>query len=566
MRVSELFFQTLREAPSEARLPGYQYLLRGGFVRVLFSGSHSFLPLGVQTRHRIEEIVRRALAGADGQEISLPQVQLAELWRATQVLRQDEARVPRFRDRGQREMVLGTSHEAAVLTTVSGIVQSYRHLPVLLYQAWQTFRDRDRTVGGLLGAREERVVDAYSLHADAANLGEVYARIQDALVGVFGECDVPVIQAAADVDEGGVVTAHKLVFPLPGGEETIVRCRSCGYAADQNIASARKEPPAPEEMLPRRDVETPHCKTIAELADFLGIPAARTAKAVFMVAGFAGGKDRFVFAIVRGDTDLNEEKLRRVLKAETVGPATEAEIRAVGAEPGYGSPVGLEGVTVVVDELAAHSPNLVAGANRPGYHALNVNLGRDYQATIVADITQAKAGSRCPECGAPLEVVQGVEVAASSKIGDVGKVGATYLDRQGKAQPMIMGRYRFYTDRVVAAVVENHHDERGLLWPAAVAPYAVYLMTVGKVTPEVSAAAERVYAELNQTGISVLYDDRAGRAGVKFNDADLLGLPLRVVVGDRGLKQGIVELKRRDGGDVERVALEDLVSYVSGLF
>ena len=309
----------------------------------------------------------------------------------------------RFRDRAQREMAIEPGHEGAILTAAAGVIQSYRQLPVVLYETWQQFRGEERMVGGLLGARESRVADAYSLHADAAALDEGYGRIRAALAGAYAPCGVDACEAIAAEDASGHAVAHKLVYPVAGGEETVARCRACGYAADPTGARLSKAPPPAEEPLPMQDVETPACKTIAELASFLGIPPSRTAKAVFLVANLAGEGDRFVFAVVRGDTALNEAKLKAVLNAETIGPATEAEIRQAGAEPGYGSPVGLSGVTVVADDLAAHSPNLVAGANRPGYHALNVNHGRDYQATIVADIAMAQEGSPCPVCGSPLD-------------------------------------------------------------------------------------------------------------------------------------------------------------------
>jgi prolyl-tRNA synthetase len=323
------------------------------------------------------------------------------------------------------------------------------------------------------------------------------------------------------------------------------------------------------------DVETPDCKTIADLARFLGIPKSRTAKALFLVAYIQGEGDRFVFAIVRGDTDLNEAKLRQVLGAETIGPATEAEIRSMGAEPGYGSPVGLagRGVTIVVDDLIPQSPNLVAGANRPGYHTRNVNYGRDYQAAVVADITLAQENDPCPECGAMLRLETGVEVAAMAGMGDTYSrlMGATYLDQAGQAQPMVMGRYRLHLDRLLAAMAEVHHDEprsrgeQGFTWPPAVAPYHVYLMTLGKQSETVDVVADRLYAELVAAGVDVLYDERDERAGVKFNDADLLGMPIRVVVGERGLQNGVVELKQRQQSQVEAVPVDNVTRKVLSL-
>jgi len=562
MRMSQLFVQTLREAPSEARTPGFQFLVRAGFMRCL-GGSCALLPLGMQARQRIEAAVCGALQVAGAQPVNVPFVRSAE--QAGAGGRDAEPRPVRFRDRAQREMVIESGHEGLILAAAAAVVQSYKQLPVVLFEVWQQFRGEERLVGGLLGAREGRVVDAYSLHADAASLAEGYRRIREVLTGAYAPCSVTAHEVISAEDATGNAVAHKLIYTVAGGEETVAHCRACGYAADPAGAHLSKEPPPAEDPLPMQDVETPACKTIAELASFLGVPTSRTAKAVFLVANIAGEGDRFVFAVVRGDTALNEAKLKAVLNAETVGPATEAEIRQAGAEPGYGSPVGLSGVTVVVDELVACSPNLAAGANRPGYHTLNVNYGRDFQATVMADIAMAQEGSPCPTCGLPLVLEQGVALAETWQAGTQGAqaMDATYLDSEGRARPLALGRYRVYLDRFLAAVAEAHYDEHGILWPAAIAPYHIHLMTLGKATPEVTATAERLYAELARAGVSVLYDDRDERAGVKFNDADLIGAPLRVAVGDRGLKVGTVEVKRRDQAEVRQIPVDGLISHAT---
>lgn len=564
MRMSKLFIQTLREAPAEARTPGFQFLVRAGFVRSL-GGGYAILPLGIRARQQIEAAVCDALRASGGQPVSVPVARSAE--QAAAALAETDSRPIRFRDRAQREMVVEAGHEGAVLAAAEGVIQSYRQLPAVLYETWQPLRGDDRQVGGLLGAREGRVTDAYSLHADAASLREGYQSIRQSIMAACRAWGVAAREVIANEDMAGVPTAHKLVYPIAGGEETMACCPACGYAADPQGARLAAAAPFAEALLPMQAVETPNCKTIADLAGFLGIPTSRTAKAVFLVANSAGAGDRFVFAVVRGDTALNEKKLKAVLNAEAVGPATEEEIRQAGAEPGYGSPVGLSGVMVVVDELAARSPNLVAGANRAGYHALNVNRGRDYQATIVADIAMAQEGSPCPNCSAPLVLESGVALTETWQAGDrlAQTLDATYLDGAGHACPLVLGRYRVYVDRWLAAIAEAHYDEHGLLWPAAVAPYHVHLMTLGKATPEVTAAADRLYADLTGAGVGVLYDDRDERAGVKFNDADLIGAPVRVAVGDRGLKSGAVEVKRRAEAEVRQVSLAELPAHVTAM-
>jgi prolyl-tRNA synthetase len=564
MRMSQLFFQTLREAPSEARTPGFQFLVRAGLVRSL-GGGYAILPLGIRTRQKIEAVICDALSTAGGQPISVPVVRSAE--QATAVLADGDSRPIRFRDRAAREMVIEAGHEGAVLAAAEGVIQSYRQLPVLLYETWRQLRGEERLVGGLFGAREGRVVDAYSLHADAVSLGEGYQRIRQALTAACMTWGVAAYDAIAAEDATGNPTAHKLIYPVAGGEETVAHCPACGYAADPQGARLAAAVPSDEALRPMQAVETPDCKTIAELAAFLSIPTSRTAKVVFLVAHIVGEGDRFVFAVVRGDTALNEQKLKAVLNADALGPATEDEIRQAGAEPGYGSPLGLTGVLVVADELAAHSPNLVAGANRAGYHALNVNHGRDYQATIVADIAMAQEGSPCPACGSPLALESGVALTEMWQAGErlAQTLEATYLDTAGRAHPLALGRHRVHVDRLLAAIAELHHDEHGILWPASIAPYEVHLMTLGKATPEVTAAAERLYADLTGAGIGVLYDDRDERAGVKFNDADLIGAPLRVAVGDRGLKGGTVEVKRRDQAEVRLAPVDELATYVAAV-
>jgi prolyl-tRNA synthetase len=572
MRMSQLLLQTLREAPGDARTPGFQLLMRGGFLRSTpqhwGAGSatgFAFLPLGALLRQRVEDTACRLLSSYGGQPVSMPMVRPAEAGPGAL-----DERPVRFRDRAQREMVFGAGHETAVLAMTVGLIRSYRQLPVLLYEVWEQFRDEDRTSGGLLGAREGRVVDAYGLYHDADELAGEYGKGHNALLEMFVSWDLGAHDVICAEDGEGRALGHATVYPAADGEQTYARCPACGYAADAAVARVGQEPPTPEALLPMQDVETPNCKTIADLAGFLGIPTSRTAKAVFLVADVAGEGDRLVFAILRGDTALSEARLKAVLGAESIGPATEAEIRRAGAEPGYGSPVGLSGVslpfgyTVVVDTLAARSPNLVAGANKPGYHTLNVNVGRDYQASVVADIASAQEGSPCPCCGSPVVIEQGVALAETQQAGDrlSRDLNATYLDSSGRSLPLGLGCYRVYVDRTIAALAERCHDGSGLVWPAAVAPYRVHLMTVGKSSPEVNAAAERVYAELADAGIEVLFDDRDERAGVKFNDADLLGAPWRVAVGDRGLQGGAVEIKARNRAEVQLVGLDQVVSFI----
>ncbi|MGW8250539.1 MAG: proline--tRNA ligase, partial [Anaerolineales bacterium] len=354
------------------------------------------------------------------------------------------------------------------------------------------------------------------------------------------------------------------------GEDTLLLCDNCGYAANRQIARIRKPEAQLEQLLPMEKVATPQVKTIEALAEFLDIPQAKTAKAVFMVAEVPEGKsasEKFIFAVVRGDMEVNETKLANAVKARALRPATEDEIRAVGAVPGYASPLALKDTLVVVDDLVPSSPNLVAGANLEGYHMRNVNYGRDYQAYIVTDITLAREGDACPECGAGLRTVRGVEVGNIFKLGTrySDALGAYFLDADGEQKPVIMGSYGIGSGRLMACIAEEHHDEHGLIWPVTVAPFQVHLVALaGRGSDETQTAAEQIYEQLQQAGIEVLYDDREESPGVKFNDADLIGIPLRLTVSERARKQGGVELKRRDQEVKEIVTIDELISFVLG--
>jgi prolyl-tRNA synthetase len=438
----------------------------------------------------------------------------------------------------------------------------------LLYRSCEgETRARDWVAAGLFGARESRWLDVYALNADETDGDACRRGMHSSITAFLARCGVKAVLAVAGERQMGAITAHKWVYPLTAGSEAIMICALCGYAASRDVARWRKDVPEPQEALPLGEVETPGCKTIADLAAFLRISQAQTAKALFMVTVTTAGSRQFALAVVRGDYELSEAKLMRALDAQAIAPATEAEIRAVGAEPGYGSPFGLRGVTVVVDDLVASTPNLVAGANRLGYHLVNVNIPRDYAPSVVADIARARDGDACPDCGSPMNARQGAELAAIEKLGaDAARLVAVgYLDSEGEPHPVMISCARVYVDRVLAAVAEAHHDGAGLTWPELIAPFRVYLMTAGKVTLDVAQAADDLYAALQRAGVEVLYDDRDERAGVKFNDADLIGLPLRVTVGERGLRSGVVELKRRGGSEVEQVNIEQLPQRVAGI-
>lgn len=574
MRMSRLFSSTLREAPAEADVRSHQLLLRAGLIRQLAAGVFTYLPLARRAMNKIEAIIREEMDAIGGQEITMPVVHPASLWQETGRWYEIDAEMGRFKDRAGRDMVLGMTHEEVVADLVRKVIRSYRQLPALVYQIQTKWRDDPRPRAGLIRVREFTMLDSYSLDADEAGLEVQYERHYQAYFNIFRRVGLPVIAVKSDTGMMGGKLAHEYMYLTPAGEDTLLLCDSCGYAANRQIAVFRKPEPAAEEPLPVEKVATPDCKTIADLAQFLNIPESKTAKAVFMVATMTENQqtvERFVFVVVRGDMELNETKLANAIKARELRPATEEEIRAVGAEPGYGSPVGLDGVLVVVDDLIPRSPNLVSGANEAGYHLMNVNYGRDFQASLVTDLVAARDGDACPNCGSSLRAVRGVETGNIFQLGTryTEKLGATYQDADGVDRPVIMGSYGIGIGRLLACIAEEHHDEQGLIWPVTVAPYPVHLVRlVGKAAvdsdgvSQTAVLADRLYEELKAAGLEPLYDDREESPGVKFNDADLIGLPIRLTVSDRALKAGGVEMKRRDRSEKEIVPVDDVIERV----
>ena len=559
MRRTAFFCQILRESPADVELAGQRLLLRGGYVQPLAAGIYSFLPLGLRMKQKIEQILREEMDALGGQEVELSVVQPAELWRESGRLQQIGAELTRLTDRAGREFVLAMTHEEAVADLLRRQVRSYRQLPLLLYQLQTKFRDEPRPRGGLIRTREFTMKDAYSCHATAEDLEKFYPRMYAAYLNVFRRVGLDVVGAQAAPGMMGGSTTHEIAFPNPVGEDSLALCDMCGYAANAEVATFQKPSPAPETLLPLEEVATPDTRTIAALTALLAIPAARTAKAAFFQTG-----ERLIFAVVRGDMEVSESKLAAILGAAEMRPANTEELAAAGIVGGYASPIGVQGTTVVVDDLVAQSPNLVAGANRPGYHLRHTNFPRDYAADLVADIAAVFSGALCSRCGQPLRLVRAVEVGHLFALGThySKALGATFLDEQGRRQDIVMASYGIGIGRLIACLAEAHHDERGLILPPAVAPFAVYLVGLDLDRAEVRDVAEAIYQQLTASGVSVLYDDRPDSAGVKFNDADLLGMPVRLTIGRRSLLRAAVELKLRSGGEASDVPLAGVVANV----
>jgi prolyl-tRNA synthetase len=565
MRLSRLFFTTFRDDPADAEMVSHKLLVRAGYVRQLGSGIYSLLPLGFAVTQRVEQVIREEMNAIGGQEMEMPVVHPAELWKESGRYQKIGPELLRFKDRGGRDMVLAMTHEEVVANLLRDIVKSYRQLPAIVYHFQTKFRDEPRARGGLIRVREFVMKDSYTLDADEAGLDHGYQLHYEAYEKIFARLGMKTVVVGADVGIMGGSLAHEFMVINEHGEDTLVLCDACGYAANQQIAAPTKPEPAAEEPLPTEEVATPAADTIAALAEHLGVGTDHTAKATFFVTG----DGRMVTAVVRGDFEVNETKLGNAVKA--VGgmrPAHPEEIQAAGMESGYASPIGAHDTVVVVDDLVARSPNLVAGANRHGYHLLNVNHGRDYTADLVVDIANAREGDPCPQCGQPLVLRHGIEVGNIFKLGTdfTEKLGATYLAEDGSRQLVVMGSYGIGLGRNVACIVEEHHDDKGIIWPREVAPYPAHLVALGATrNPAVAEAAEGLYQRLTDAGVNVLYDDRDESPGVKLTDAELLGMPTIVTISTRSLAGGGAEVTDRATGEREVRPLADVEADLRAL-
>jgi prolyl-tRNA synthetase len=576
MRMSRLFNQTLREAPTDAEVTSHKLLVRAGYIQQLAAGIFSYLPLAKRVLTKIENIMRQEIDRIGGQEVTMPVVHPAELWKETGRWYQIGSEMGRFYDKSGRDMVLAMTHEEVVADIVRKSVRSYRQLPALIYHIQTKWRDDPRPRAGLIRVREFTMKDSYSLDMDEAGLDKQYRAHFQAYFDIFNRSGLPVMAFKSDVGMMGGSMAHEYMYLTPIGEDSLLICDNCGYSANRQIARFKKEAFNNEDPKPLDKVATPGAKTIADLANLLEIPEAKTAKAVFLVATIVEGaeaEEKLILAIVRGDMDLNETKLTNALAAKELRPALEEEIIASGAVPGYASPKDLKNTVIVVDDLIPDSPNLVAGANEEGYHFLNVNYPRDFQADIVADIAVAGEDSLCPECGHQMNLQRGVEVGNIFKLGTryTEAMGAKFLDADGNSKPVIMGSYGIGSGRLMASVAEEHHDEFGLIWPISVAPYEVHLIVLQSKAKQTeteetrldpAAEAERIYEEFLSAGIEILFDDRHESPGVKFNDADLIGIPIRLTVSERALKAGGIEVKRRDQKDKKIIPIDQISNYV----
>jgi len=566
MRMSKRFGETLRKAPADAQTTGHGLLMRAGYIRQIAPGIFSYLPLGVRALRRIRAVIRAEIGSLGGEEVTMPLVQPAKLLRKSGRWVQAGDELLRLSDRASRPLALGTSHEEVAAELARSEIQSYRQLPALLYQIGKTFRDEERLYGGALRAREFTLMDSYSFDRDTAGMDRQYQRHYEAFERIFrivGLTDV--IPTVSSPSTAGEDIEHEFTFVHDVGDDEVALCDSCGYSANRRVASFTKPDPPKQDPLPLEQVATPGTDTIESLAEFLGVTTDRTAKVVFFSK--ADDKESVIMALVRGDMEVSEEKLAAAAGTFGLLPAEPEAIRATGAAPGYASPIGLdsEKLSVIVDPLVAASPNLVSGANEDGFHFRNVNFERDYPADTVVDITAVQEGAPCPACQSPLRFASCLEVGSLHRFGPEygAALKAMYRDENDEERPILMGSYGIGVDRLLACIAESHHDDHGLCLPITVAPYQVYLVAISGGDAGIQEKADALYEWMMTLGLDVIYDDREASPGVKLNDADLLGIPVRVTIGERSLKAGGVELKRRDSDEREIVAVDEALHAVS---
>ncbi len=569
MRFSNLMGRTQKEDVKDAEIISHNLLIRGGYIRQLAAGIFSYMHLGQRSLKKIEQILREEMNRIGGVEICMPVVHPADIWKKTRRWHDIDDSLVRFQDRGERDMVLAMTHEEVVAELCRTEINSYRQFPKLVYQIYTKFRDEARPRAGLIRVREFTMKDSYSLDATWEGLEKQYIAHYDAYFRIGARAALPLVAVLSDTGMMGGRVAHEFMYLTPIGEDTIYICDESGYRANKEVATFKKTfvEEAPQ---PLQKVHTPAKKTIDELAEFLNVEASRTAKAVFMY-GVIEGEEKVILAVVRGDMELNTIKLQKHCKSDQLRPATEDEIKSIGAVPGYASPIGIDRskALVIVDDLIVKSNNLVAGANEVDYHYENVCYDRDYTADMVEDIVSAYDGATCPISDNPdhkLRSVRGIEVGNIFQLGSkyTNGMGARFMDENGREQDIIMGSYGIGVGRILACLVEEYQDERGIRLPISIAPYEVILVSL-QDNEEVIGHAESLYEQMQAAGIDILLDDRHKKVaspGIKFGDADLIGIPIRLTISKRSLKNGGLEFKVRDSGESEIIPVEQVVEKV----
>ncbi len=564
MRWSKSLIPTLKEVPQEAEAISHQLMLRAGLIRKLASGTYSYLPLGFKVIKKVERIIREEMDKSGAQEVLLPALQPVELWMESGRYSDLGEDMVSFKDRHGKEVVLGPTHEEVITDLIRKEVKSYRQLPIILYQLQTKFRDEIRPRFGVIRSKEFIMKDAYSFDRDIEGLNSSYEKMYKAYCRIFERCGLSYIIVEADPGIMGGNVSHEFMVLARNGEDEIVNCPSCGYAASLAKAECPEVAPRPKTSLkPLKEVSTPDSKTIGEVSKLLDVTPDAMVKTLIYEAD-----ERPYAILVRGDHEVNEAKVTRLLKCSRLTLANERTIeQATGAPMGFAGPVGLKGVQIIADYSIRDINDFVTGANKKDMHLVNVNIDRDFKVDLWGDIRYIRDTDPCPRCGKGLRIEHAIEIGHIFKLGTKysKSLGARFLDEDGKEKDIIMGCYGIGVNRIVASIIEEHHDEDGIIWPISISPFEVLILPVNPTHAESTEFAEEVYTSLLDDGIDTLLDDRDERPGIKFKDADLIGIPFRIVIGEKNLKMGKVEIKNRKTKEVITIPKEDVVSTIKDL-
>jgi len=567
MRWSEAFIPTLREVPTEAELISHQLLLRAGMIRKLSAGVYIYLPLFQRTLLKVSQIVREEMNRQGAVEITMPVLHPAEIWQETGRWDTVGKELIRLKDRHGRDLVLGPTHEEIVTFLVRGELRSYRQLPINLYQIQVKFRDEIRPRFGLMRGREFIMKDAYTFDATEESFKKSYQKMIDAYFAVFNRCGLETVKVESDTGAMGGKSAHEFIVLVDteGGESLIFTCSNCDYAVHSDRATFKEAPADSEKPLPHEKVHTPNVMSVEDVARFMKLPVHKFVKTLVFRTD-----NGFVAALVRGDREVNFVKLKNLVGAIEMDLAGAEDVRRITKAPvGFAGPVGLSGVEIIADTEVATLPNFVSGANEGDHHLKNINAERDFKPSRVADIKVAVAGETCTACGkGKLAASRGIEVGNTFSLGTKysASLKATFLDEKGEEKPFIMGSYGIGITRTAQAAAEKFHDVDGIIWPKTIAPLEVHIIPLKMDDPKQSEVAEKLYRTFNEAGIEPLLDDRNERAGVKFKDADLIGIPIQIVIGDRGLKEGKLEFKTRKTKESSTAPIDEAVPYFKKLW
>jgi prolyl-tRNA synthetase len=568
MRWSQALIPTLKEDPQDAEVISHKLMVRGGFIRKLVSGAYSYLPLGCRVLEKVKRIVREEMDAAGSQEVMLPAIHPPEIWKRTGRYDILGSVLIKFKDRHGKELVLGPTHEEIITDLVANNVRSYKELPLILYQIQTKFRDEPRPRFGVMRTSEFIMKDAYSFDIDVAAMEDSYKKMYDAYCRIFSRCGLPYIPVEADPGMMGGSVSHEFMVPSTAGEDRIVVCQKCKYAASTEVAKCKagvrgKGQGVREKRLPITEVETPGVTTIEKVSELLKVGPEKLVKTLIYKA------DGMVVALLlRGDHEANETKLKNFLKCQALELADPKTIETVtGAPVGFSGPVRLNNVRIVADNSVRDMANFVTGANKKDAHLVNVNIERDFETKEFADLRMITAQDGCPACGKQIEIKQAIEVGHTFKLGTKysDALGAKVLDKDGKEIPAVMGCYGIGVTRIIASIIESSNDKDGIVWPASVSPYSVLILALNTEDKKVKELSEKLYKLLQEAGIDVLLDDRNESAGIKFKDADLIGIPVKIVVGPKNAKKDVVEIKDRKTAKVEETKSSEAISRIKSI-